>query len=189
MIVERRDGSLLMLRRTRYGIGKSFSLDSGKTWSQVVDSGIPHVSSRFFVRRLHSGNLLLVRHQSMKSTDENGKPRKLKRTHLTAFLSDDDGETWKGGLVLEKRACSYPDGFQAPDGTISIIYDYERRAAKMILLARFAEEDILVGRFGSPCSKKRIRVDQATGVITEEISWERLRIQDGEKENLIFTGI
>jgi len=125
----------------------------------------------------------------MKSTDENGEPLKLARTHLTAYLSDDDGETWKGGLILEERACSYPDGFQAPDGTISIIYDHARRAAKMILIARFNEEDILAGHFTSPLAKQHILVDQATGVVTEEMSWERLRVQDGEKEKLIFTGI
>lgn len=86
------------------------------------------------------------------------------RAGAKVYVSDDSGETWKGGLILEERACSYPDGFQAPDGTISIIYDHARRAAKMILMARFNEEDILAGRFASPRAKQHILVDQGTGV-------------------------
>ncbi len=36
------------------------------------------------------------------------------RSHLTAWLSEDDGKTWRGGLMLDERATvSYPDGFQA----------------------------------------------------------------------------
>ena len=37
---------------------------------------------------------------------------------------------------------SYPDGGEAPDGTIYIIYDYSRRTEREILLAAFTEEDI-----------------------------------------------
>jgi hypothetical protein len=111
------------------------------------------------------------------------------RNNLTAYLSDDDGCTWKGGLILEERGCSYPDGVQAEDGMIYVIYDLGRRKDKMILMARFTEEDVLSAKFASPRSRQRMLVNQATGVITEEISWERLRIQDGEKEKLIYTGI
>lgn len=35
------------------------------------------------------------------------------RSHLTAYLSKDDGTTWTGGLMLdERRGVSYPDGQQ-----------------------------------------------------------------------------
>ena len=49
-----------------------------------------------------------------------------KRSHMTAFVSDDDGATWKGGLLLDDRESSYPDGVQAEDGTLFIIYDHQR---------------------------------------------------------------
>ncbi|MFP4366637.1 MAG: sialidase family protein, partial [Bacteroidales bacterium] len=62
MIVERKDGSLWMLIRTRYGIGQSISNDHGKTWCSVTPSLIQHPTARFFIRRLNSGNLLLVKH-------------------------------------------------------------------------------------------------------------------------------
>ncbi|HPN84482.1 MAG TPA: sialidase family protein [Victivallales bacterium] len=189
MIVELKNRSLLMLVRTNYGIGKSISKDGGKNWSPVVESGIPHPASRFFLRKLKSGNLLLVKHGTMKVEDKSVEPAKLRRDNLTAYISDDDGCTWKGGLVLEERVCSYPDGVQGKDGMIYVIYDLGRRKEKMILMTRFTEDDVLSAKFANPRSRQRMLVNQATGVITEEISWERLRIQDGEKEKLIYTGI
>src|SRR5262249_55787896 len=101
MLIERRDGSLWMLARTIYGIGSSTSQDGGRTWSAARQSGIPHPSTRFYIRRLRSGRLLLV-----KNDPSNGKDR----SHLTASLSDDDGKTWRGSLLLDDRMnVSYPD--------------------------------------------------------------------------------
>jgi len=155
MFVERRDGSLWVLVRTSYGIGESFSSDRGRTWSPGRPSGIPHVNSRFFIRRLASGRLLLVAHNP---------PDGRTRSHLVARLSDDDGRTWLGGLTLDEReGVSYPDGGQAPDGTLYVVYDYSRTGARQILLATFAEEDVLAGRCISPKARLRAVVNQATG--------------------------
>jgi hypothetical protein len=41
---------------------------------------------------------------------------------MTAFVSDDDGATWNGGLLLDERESSYPDGIQAEDGTTSVLW-------------------------------------------------------------------
>jgi predicted neuraminidase len=164
MIVERKDGTLWMLVRGAFppaskaftGIGESVSTDGGKTWSEATASGIPHPVSRFFIRRLASGRLLLVRHDP----PNHGKSR----SHLTAQLSEDDGRTWKGGLMLDERdGVSYPDGVQAPDGSITLIYDYQRHADKEILMAVFTEKEVLEGRIGSPGSRLRVLVDKATG--------------------------
>lgn len=157
MIVERKDGSLWMLVRTTYGIGESVSTDGGQTWTEVVSSSIPHPVSRFFIRRLASGRLLLVRH----NPPNNGKTR----SHLTAFLSEDDGRTWKGGLLLDERnGVSYPDGAQASDGSIYVIYDNGRERDKKILMAVFTEADVLGGKFASANSRQRVLVNQATGI-------------------------
>ncbi|MEK8127201.1 sialidase family protein [Paenibacillus filicis] len=135
MLVERGDGSLWMLVRTFYGIGESVSLDGGRTWSPGKPTTLGGPSSRFFIRRLHSGRLLLVNHYGFKG-----------RSHLTAMLSEDDGLSWQGGLILDERAdVSYPDGVQDNDGQIYVIYDRERDKAKEILLAVFTEEDIRAG--------------------------------------------
>ncbi|MNI38279.1 hypothetical protein D3C73_924120 [compost metagenome] len=62
------------------------------------------------------------------------------------MLSDDDGLTWKGGLVLDERSdVSYPDGVEDQEGLIYVIYDREREKAKEILMAVFTEEDIEAG--------------------------------------------
>jgi hypothetical protein len=157
MIVQRKDGSLWMLLRTKYGIGQATSTDGGRTFTQVTPSAIKHPSARFHICRLNSGALLLVKHGQR--VDE-----KIGRSHLTAFVSDDEGKTWKGGLLLDERAgVSYPDGVQNPDGTIYIIYDYSRTGSKMILMARITEEDVRAGELVSPKSKFHLLVNRATG--------------------------
>jgi predicted neuraminidase len=156
IIVPRQDGSLLMLVRTRYGIGQSQSTDDGKTWSAVDPAPMQHTASRFFIRRLQSGKLLLVKHGNI---DE-----KTGRSHLRAFLSDDDGKTWSGGLLIdERKSVSYPDGVQAPDGTIYLIYDIGRSSEKQILLATFTEDDVAKGEWTSAKSRQRVVVNQAAG--------------------------
>ena len=137
-IVERRDGSLWMLVRTFYGIGQAVSTDRGKTWGQTGESGIRHPATRFFIRRLKSGRLLLVRHNL---------PSVQFRSHLTAYLSDDDGKTWSGGLLLDERNdVAYPDGVEADNGKIYVIYDRGRSTDREILMATFTEEDVKQGK-------------------------------------------
>ena len=81
---------------------------------------------------------------------------------MTAYLSTDDGQTWSHGLLLDDRALvSYPDGVQAPDGTIRIIYDWNRHTDAEILMARFREDDVLAGKFESPGAKPRMLVNKA----------------------------
>jgi len=146
MVIERKDRSLWMLVRTRYGIGESTSDDRGQTWSPLVPSVIEHPTARFFIRRLSSGNLLLVKHGPLDI--------RTGRSHLMAFISKDDGYSWSGGLLLdERRGVSYPDGQQALDSTVYIIYDFSRTKDQHILMTSFREDDLF------PCDAgKMIRV-------------------------------
>jgi hypothetical protein len=156
MFVERKDGSLWLLVRTTYGIGESVSTDRGQTWPELKPSSILHTPSRFFVRRLASGNLLLVKHGPLDT--------RTSRSHLSAFVSKDDGKTWSGGLLLDERlGVSYPDGQQTPDGLIRVIYDYNRVSDRNILMATFREEDVLAGKDVSGSVKLRQLVSKATG--------------------------
>ena len=69
------------------------------------------------------------------------------RSHLTAYLSDDDGKSWYRGMLLDERdQVSYPDGVEAEDGRIHVIYDRGRQTHAEILLATFTEEDVRLGR-------------------------------------------
>lgn len=157
MIVEKRDGSLWMLARTRTGMMESFSEDGGKTWSVPIDSAIKQPNARFHIRRLKSGRLLLIKHGDR--VDEHDG-----RVQLSAWLSNDDGASWQGGLVLdERKGVSYPDGFQAPDGMIFISYDRNRAKVGEILLARFTEEDVLAGKLVGEGSKLKLLISRPLG--------------------------
>src|SRR5581483_9605962 len=151
MLIERNDGSIWMLVRTLAGIGAAESVDCGRTWSAPEPSGISHPPTRFFIRRLRSGRLLLVK---------NNPPDGKTRSHLTAYLSDDDGRNWTGGLLLDDRMnVSYPDGVQDPDGRIYIVYDRERFTAREILMAVFTEDDVRSG--ASSDARLRVVVNRA----------------------------
>ncbi len=159
MLVERRDGSLWMLVRRSDGIGEAVSTDRGYTWRASPTPILPGPNARFFIRRLRSGRLILVNHA-----------RSDARSHLTAWLSEDDGHTWLGGLLIDERpGVSYPDGVEAPDGSLFIIYDHNRgdpwalARDREILLAVIHEEDILAGQLLNPGSRLRVRINQATG--------------------------
>lgn len=154
-IVELRDGRFWILNRTSKGMGEFFSSDGGKTWTGFQPSEMKNTSSRFFLRRLASGNLILVKNGPI--NQDAG------RSKLMAFLSKDDGKTWSEGLMIDPRGnVSYPDGDQTPDGTIYLIYDFERYGAKEIYVARITENDIIAGKIITPGSELQILANKAT---------------------------
>lgn len=147
MLLEKRNGDIEMYIRTTYGIGKAVSKDGGHTFGDAVDSGLGGPNSRFYIGRLRSGRILLVNHYNFHE-----------RNNLTAMLSDDDGETFKGFLLLDGRDnVSYPDVKEGDDGFLYIVYDHERGAKyskdvdysayeRAILMAKVTEEDIHAGK-------------------------------------------
>lgn len=156
MILEKRDGSLWMMVRTLDGIGQSISRDKGRTWSAGTDTGLGGPNSRFFLRRLSSGSILLLNHHDYQE-----------RNNLKAMISRDDGETWEGYLMLDARSqVSYPDAVEAADGFIYAVYDRERMTEKEIWMAKFTEEDILAGKIVHPGSRLAMLVNKAGEGIT-----------------------
>ena len=159
--VERKDGSLLCYLRGKSGLLRSESADGGRTWSVASSFDVRHTASRFFLRRLASGRMLLVKHGPIGED--------VGRRQLTAFLSEDEGRTWKGGLELDVRSgASYPDGDQAADGTIFVTYDFGRTKEQMVHFAAFTEADVLAGKdvsgrvrlrqvISAPMDKKRTK--------------------------------
>ncbi|MCX5662484.1 MAG: sialidase family protein [Planctomycetota bacterium] len=161
MFIERRDGSLWMLVRTAYGIGQSVSRDGGRTWSPGEPWLTNNISARFFIRRLRSGKLLLIRHEP--------EPGSRVRDRLTAFLSDDDGATWPHHLLLDERpGVSYPDAVEDPQGRIHAVYDFNRGDKHAlgkeleILFATFTEQDVVEGKLVNGGSKLRRLINKAT---------------------------
>jgi hypothetical protein len=147
MFVELSDGRVWMLARVndgKNGVRQSFSSDGGRTWTEPEHPTFAHPPSRFHVRRLASGRILLIKHGEKIDTHQG-------RSQLTAWLSEDEGKTWCGGLMLDERTgITYPDAIQHPDGSIIATYDRERRPLGEIYMARFREEDILAGKPVSP---------------------------------------
>ena len=143
-VVELKDGTLRVYMRGRSNRGwnawQADSHDGGRTWDTAKTCPFPHTNSRLFVRRLQSGALLLVKNGPIDKplAAENYRGR----ADMTAYVSDDDGATWKGGLLFQKGACAYPDGDQASDGTIYITCDGDRYTKQEIFEAAFTEADI-----------------------------------------------
>lgn len=91
-VIELDDGRLLMLIRTQLGdVGKSYSDDSGETWSKLTSLGVRGPEAPSTLRRIPStGNLLLI----WNNTYSEGEGHGGKRTPLTAAISSDEGESW-----------------------------------------------------------------------------------------------
>ena len=150
VIAELSGNRLLMLIRTTWGIAEAFSTDGGFTWSPVSPFRFGGPNSRFALRRLRSGALLLVNHRERPGATGDWRPREM----LTAYLSDDDGETWSSGMLIDPReGISYPDLAETADGTILCIYDRDRYGAGEILLSTFTEREV---RSGKPAGKPEI---------------------------------
>ena len=185
MIVERKAGSLWMLARTKKGISESFSSDKGMTWSTPQPSAIQNVSARFFIRRLASGNLLLVKNGPIDL-------RLPRRSSMMAFLSNDDGRTWGRGLLIDDRAeVSYPDGFQAPNGDIHILYDWNRHSDAEILHVKFTEKDILSQTKVSKTVVNKAHAPHLPKAIQPDPKWTVQAVEDArqDRKSIPYDGV
>ncbi len=147
MIVELRDHRIWLLQRN---IKSSFSADKGVNWSPLNDlTNLPgSANSRLYIGRLKSGRLLLVFNE-----DQERKTRK----NLTAYLSEDDGQTWPHKLLLDDRVnVSYPDAVEDENGMIYLCYDRGRREEKEILMIKFTEDNIINGSLPDRESKMQV---------------------------------
>ncbi|MBP6865451.1 MAG: exo-alpha-sialidase [Candidatus Didemnitutus sp.] len=153
MVVERRDGSLWMLARTRFGVAQAVSTDRGRSWTEgEAFTRDFSVNTRFSLQRLASGRLLFI-----------GNDHPKHRRNLTAMLSEDDGRTWPHKLVLDERErVSYPDATQARDGSIYAVYDHGRYqpGEQAILFAKFTEADVMAGRLVTESSRLRQTINR-----------------------------
>ena len=136
-IVEKNDGTLAAyLRDTGEGpnrIQVSYSGDKGETWSPATDTSIPNPDSSLEVIALESGNWLMILNDT-----EQGRHR------LSAFLSDDEGASWKWRRVVEPgpmggTSFAYPSVIQGQDGTIHMTYSTKTDQGSCIRHAVIAE--------------------------------------------------
>lgn len=155
-IVERQDGTLLALYRSRYAdnILASTSADKGRSWTAPVPTDLPNNNSSIQCRKLADGTLALV-FNNVAATDAvraeaNGKPIwGVPRTPLAIALSSDEGRTWPHirdielapspppDLNLDKpdrraRELSYPTVTGDAEGRINVAFTYFRKAIKFV---------------------------------------------------------
>ena len=135
IFIEREDGSICCYVRTAGGIAESVSTDGGYIWSDLALSAtLKAPSSRFYLKKLRSGRLIAIINDSLTV-----------REKLTAFLSEDDGRSWKYSLLLDPRqGVSYPDAVETADGLL-VVYDKDRFKGGFIYMAKFTEEDVMNG--------------------------------------------
>lgn len=121
-LVRHRDGTISAYMRDNgpppQRILVSESKDDGITWSAVRDSDIPNPGSSVDIIALRSGAWCLILNDT-----EQGRHR------ISAWLSDDEGKTWKWRRTLENDAPksgghSYPSLIQTRDGAIHVTYSH-----------------------------------------------------------------
>jgi hypothetical protein len=150
---------LCTLARTNLGYYlATYSDDDGESWSEPYEyEKAP--STRFYIGRLKSGQLIYVR--SISDTWRQG---------MKVLISEDDGKTFKYELVLDEREnLSYPDLAEGENGEIYIVYDRERdnrtklnretwvsEAAKEILLCKINLKDIYDGKLSKNSYTARV---------------------------------
>lgn len=111
----------------------SSSEDGGETWSPAVDTDIPNPGSSLEAIELDSGNWLMILNDT-----EDGRHR------LSAFLSDDEGATWKWRRVIEPgpmggNSFAYPSVIEGRNGAIHMTYSCTSGQGSCIRYAAISE--------------------------------------------------
>lgn len=111
---------------------RSESRDGGKTWAAGEDSTFPNPNAAIDFIKLANGHLLLVYNDNMNARDP-----------LTVAISEDSDATWphRRDIATGDHDFAYPVAIQTKDGKIRILYTRDARST--VMLATFAEEDIL----------------------------------------------
>jgi alpha-L-rhamnosidase len=129
------NGKLQLLSRTRQGvISQNWSDDYGKTWSKMTATELPNPNSGIGAVSLKDGRQLLVYNPTGKDWGD--------RVPLSVAIST-DGKSWKRVLDLEPltektdkegEEYSYPTVIQATDGMVHIVYTWNRKTVKHVVL-------------------------------------------------------
>jgi sialidase-1 len=100
-VIERRDGSLLMLKRSQLNRNyAAISRDGGETWGDPEPFGPPAPEAPSTLRRIPTtGDWLLIFNDNVVPGAGHGG----QRTPLSAALSKDEGVTWQATQDIETR--------------------------------------------------------------------------------------
>jgi len=127
-LIQRSDDSILALLRPsdKYRrIGKSISLDNGRTWTPAVNMNLPNPYAAIDMVKLADGRVVLA----FNNNEHHRNP-------LTLALSEDEGETWSymRDVVTEEGSFSYPAIIEDSDGLLHMAYTHCRQHIGHIVL-------------------------------------------------------
>jgi len=127
-LIERENGSIIALLRTGGqggAIWRSVSDDGGETWSECVATGLPNPNSGIDALRLADGRVVVIYNHTTSG-----------RTPLNLAISEDEGDTWRPGPVLEDEPgeYSYPAIWQTSDGRVQALYTWRRERIRHVSL-------------------------------------------------------
>ncbi|MBT7165193.1 MAG: hypothetical protein HN904_20605 [Victivallales bacterium] len=101
MVIELRDGRLMMFMRTYLkSIYRSFSADGGETWSKPESSGIPSPGSMSTIKRLPTGDILLLWNWARLPDISGPWPR----IFMSSAISTDEGRNFSSVRHLDGAA-------------------------------------------------------------------------------------
>lgn len=105
-------------------IANTWSDDEGKTWTPITSTGLPNPNSGIDAASVHDCKHVLVYNDTREG-----------RSSL-AVATTDDGKKWTKVLTLEDKAgeYSYPSIIRAKDGRIHIVYTWNRKNIRHVLL-------------------------------------------------------
>lgn len=126
-------------------IWQTWSDDAGKTWSPLEPSQLPNPNSGIDAVTLADGRQLLVYNHTVRSG-----PSPRGREQLGVAVSS-DGRNWQAALTLERSRgeYSYPAVIQTDDGLVHIVYTWNRRRVRHVILDPQKLELVPLGKGGT----------------------------------------
>jgi len=134
-VVEKRDGTLWAVLRTGNGPQETFSIDGGRSWSELRPCAwFRNPVARHVFQKLSNGTILLVKNGDDRlHFDNNYGLSGNGRNKLKAYFSTDDGESWSDPIELDLRdGVAYPAACELPDGSVYVTWEHDRRGAAEI---------------------------------------------------------
>ncbi len=129
-VAEFEDGHLVMLIRPALvgNLKMLESFDSGKTWSEPVETGIPNPSNKPFFMNLENGEAVLLHTPNSKNFGMAGT--RGVRSPLEAWFTNDGAKNWyrKEVISFDSR-CDYADAFEE-NGHLYIVQEHFRKELK-----------------------------------------------------------
>lgn len=130
-ILFHKGGKIQAIARTRNrALASTWSVDNGKTWSDLKLLDLPNNNSGTDAVTLKNGSHVLVYNHVLPPGDLAKGPR----TPLNISVSK-DGIHWNAALILEDSKISqysYPSIIQSNDGMIHVVYTWRRERIKYV---------------------------------------------------------